>query len=229
MSRARVFAILLGALLVIGGVTAVLLLPGAGDGKGASSDDGADARARQAARAAAGAATATVSPPTAETSTTPVLSPEQKALAEIGYTDPDDYGTLSTLCAELAADDVYLSPDHTLSPDQITEARGMLIVCPQHPLAGELQAAIKRGQQHADLEAKGEIFYAGTFRVGDEVPPGTYAVEGDVENCYWERTNASGEIIDNNFVVGAKRVQVTIASSDYSFHSEGCGEWRKVG
>lgn len=39
----------------------------------------------------------------------------------------------------------------------------------------------------------------------------------------------NGEIIANNFVGGAKRVQVTIRSGDYSFTSRGCGQWRKVG
>lgn len=231
MPSARTLAILTGAIIAVGGITAaVLLIPGAGNDTSATTeaaDDGADERARQAAEAAAGAASATVPPPT---STTPPLSPEQQALAEIGYTDPGSYTTLSMLCADLTADDTYLSPDHTLSPDQVREAQGMLIVCPQHPLAPQLRDAVTRGQQHADRRARGEIFYDGTHRVGaGGVQPGTYAIEGDISDCYWERTSASGDIIDNNFVVGARRVEVTVAGSDYSFHSDGCGEWRKVG
>ncbi|OLF11361.1 hypothetical protein BU204_30295 [Actinophytocola xanthii] len=83
--------------------------------------------------------------------------------------------------------------------------------------------------ESARLEAAGELFYEGTFRVGVDVQPGTYAVEQASAGCYWARLDETGETIDNNFVEGASRVEATISASDYSFHNEGCGQWRKVG
>jgi len=70
------------------------------------------------------------------------------------------------------------------------------------------------------------MFSSGAFQVGTEIQPGTYAVEGEINDCYWERLDRNGEIIDNNFVNAAKRVQVTIRKSDYSFNSERCGQWK---
>lgn len=64
--------------------------------------------------------------------------------------------------------------------------------------------------------------------VGKEIKPGTYFVT-DADGCYWERTNRNGATIDNYFTNGARRVQVTIRSSDYSFNSERCGEWHPAG
>lgn len=71
-------------------------------------------------------------------------------------------------------------------------------------------------------------FGSGTFKVGDTVRPGTYVSESDVplDGCYWERTDADGNIIDNNFIGSAFRVQVTIADGDYSFTSSKCGRWK---
>ncbi|MFD5327579.1 hypothetical protein [Streptomyces sp. NPDC127092] len=63
---------------------------------------------------------------------------------------------------------------------------------------------------------------------GDTIPPGTYRAEGKMENCYWERTSESGEIIDNNFATSARKITITIRSSDGQFTSEGCEVWKPV-
>lgn len=75
--------------------------------------------------------------------------------------------------------------------------------------------------------------YAGPHTVGPEpqageiAKPGTYIVR-DVENCYWERLSDTGEIIDNNFVTAAPRVEVAIRESDYAFNSDDCGRWVQI-
>ncbi|MGW6455522.1 hypothetical protein ACWF94_06260 [Streptomyces sp. NPDC055078] len=61
-----------------------------------------------------------------------------------------------------------------------------------------------------------------------EIAPGTYRTKGDLEDCYWERTTRSGEIIDNNFATSAQVITVTIRASDGQFTSEGCGTWKPV-
>lgn len=62
----------------------------------------------------------------------------------------------------------------------------------------------------------------------ETIPPGTYQSKGKMENCYWERTSESGEIIDNNFATSARSITVTIRSSDGQFTSEGCAVWKPV-
>lgn len=58
--------------------------------------------------------------------------------------------------------------------------------------------------------------------VGSDVSPGTY-VTFDVNDCYWETLDDTGEINDNNFISSAPRVEVTIRESDFAFNSRGCG------
>lgn len=58
--------------------------------------------------------------------------------------------------------------------------------------------------------------------VGSDVSPGTY-VTFDVDGCYWETLDNTGEINNNNFVSSAPRVEVTIRESDFAFNSHGCG------
>lgn len=61
-----------------------------------------------------------------------------------------------------------------------------------------------------------------------EIAPGTYRTKGQLEDCYWERTSRSGEILDNRFATSAQEVTVTIRASDGQFTTRGCGDWRKV-
>lgn len=77
------------------------------------------------------------------------------------------------------------------------------------------------------VEGIPNTLFGGSHTVGTDVEPGTYVVF-DVEGCYWERLDANGEIIDNNFVSAAPRVQATIRPGDFAFNSEGCGRWVEV-
>ncbi|MEU0275363.1 hypothetical protein [Streptomyces sp. NPDC006307] len=61
-----------------------------------------------------------------------------------------------------------------------------------------------------------------------KIPPGTYRAKGQMEDCYWERTSKSGEILDNNFATSAREITVTIRSSDGQFTSERCAVWKPV-
>ncbi|MFI0929697.1 hypothetical protein ACH4TP_38100 [Streptomyces sp. NPDC021012] len=62
----------------------------------------------------------------------------------------------------------------------------------------------------------------------ETIPPGTYQAVGKMDGCYWERTTEGGEIIDNNFATSARRITVTIRSSDGQFTSERCEVWKPV-
>lgn len=76
-------------------------------------------------------------------------------------------------------------------------------------------------------------FSEGVELVGKDVQPGryettSYMTGGRVVNCYWERSR-NGQIVANNFVSGASKVTITIASGDDAVTTRGCGDWVKVG
>lgn len=73
-------------------------------------------------------------------------------------------------------------------------------------------------------------YYSGVYVVGTDIQPGVYEATGELDGCYWERQDANGEIIDNNFMSAAARAEVTIQASDYAFMTEGgCGGWIQIG
>lgn len=122
----------------------------------------------------------------------------------------------------------WMRNEWPVSPNQVHEAETALLLCPDHPDGPAIRTRIAdQGALTSELK-NSRAFYDGNYRVGKGVEPGTYFTTDDVENCYWERLDANGEIIDNNFVSKAFRVEATIASSDFSFHTEGCGLWRQV-
>ncbi|WP_371583225.1 transposase [Streptomyces sp. NBC_01314] len=154
---------------------------------------------------------------------------EEERLDSFGRPDEEgdlqSLGVLYSICAESAPRN-YLDSANEV---QKKEIRGAFLLCPVHPQARKYRKQIKDAQERDKLRAEGRVFGEGVHRVGpDEIKPGTYFVT-DVEGCYWERTDANGETLDNNFVTAAKRVQVTIIASDYSFNSRSCGEWQPVG
>jgi len=71
-------------------------------------------------------------------------------------------------------------------------------------------------------------FGNGKFLVGDDIMPGTYAINRKVTDCYWERSDAQGNIIDNNFISIAPSITVTVGVNDAGFTSTGCGNWELV-
>ncbi|WP_319463787.1 hypothetical protein [Micromonospora sp. RTP1Z1] len=154
-----------------------------------------------------------------------IVTAVEKQAYKISKYDDQDISMLYEICAAVDPEDVYAEAGFAASSEQIPEINGALTLCPAHPYAKRWRQAVQRGKVDADLEAQGRLFGSGTYRVGKEIKPGTY-VTTDVEGCYWERQNRSGNIIDNYFTSGARRVQATIRSSDYAFHSENCGEWR---
>lgn len=78
--------------------------------------------------------------------------------------------------------------------------------------------------------AKTTIPSSGTFKVNQQIVPGTYQAHyGD--SCYWARLSAGStdSYIDNDFESGPGYAYVTIESSDFSFETSDCGTWTKVG
>ena len=77
---------------------------------------------------------------------------------------------------------------------------------------------------------KAPVIRAGTWRVPQEVKPGTWRTTGG-DGCYWERLRGfSGrlsDIIANEIVEGA--AVVTIKASDKGFATHGCAPWKRIG
>lgn len=152
---------------------------------------------------------------------------ETEAVTAAEYDEPEDIVHLYELCAEVVG--YYAEKGQELSDSQVVEARGMLTLCPGAPQAKRVQSNIDRVAALADERSAGVRFGEGSYRVGKEVKPGTYYIPKADKGCYWQRLDKRGEILDNNFVSAATRVEVTIRKTDYTFASEGCGgEWRRV-
>lgn len=67
----------------------------------------------------------------------------------------------------------------------------------------------------------------GTYRVGTDIPPGTYRTRNNSSGCYWKRmSDFSGNldsILANDFT--NDHTVVTILPGDVGFATDGCGTW----
>ncbi|WP_053710044.1 hypothetical protein [Streptomyces sp. NRRL B-3648] len=158
------------------------------------------------------------------------MSDTEIKAVQVAYGDEESLDSLAVLygiCAQSGSESwSYLQ--QAGSKEQLAEVRGALLLCPDHPDKSKVEKLVGSAANRNKLEGEGRVFGNGVYRVGSGIQPGAYYVL-DVEGCYWERTDANGETIDNNFISEAKRVQVTIRASDYSFNSESCGQWQPVG
>lgn len=101
------------------------------------------------------------------------------------------------------------------------------VLCPDQQPALDLALSGTARQSHFD---DGKYVVSMVPNARATVQPGTYSVKDTpVSNCYWERRDAQGHIVENNFVHVAQRVTVTILATDKTVVSQGCGEWTRVG
>jgi hypothetical protein len=64
----------------------------------------------------------------------------------------------------------------------------------------------------------------GTYKVGTDIAPGTYASAGPVNGtCSWKRASAANETIDN--AITKKPQVVAIEATDATFKTSGCQAW----
>ncbi|RVW03038.1 hypothetical protein EGT50_10035 [Rhodococcus xishaensis] len=189
---------------------------------------------------------------TSPTSTTPApttaVSPEQALYSEYSSAltaagidfRPGSDGTMywdKLTCEELRSGELdpydFATRYGVYRPTDANEGRRSIlmvpILCPdQQPIvdqaiAGDVRETTFRGGKR--LIGNGlELSPLGGYYLS----PGTYQTEKPVTDCYWERSDANGNIIDNNFVTLAPSVTVTIAPTDSGFTSKGCGIWKLV-
>lgn len=90
------------------------------------------------------------------------------------------------------------------------DVAGVRVYCPEYVPA-------------LDLVLNG--FHDGTHIVGVEIDAGTYRTYAGVANCYYERNDGSGTILENNFASSAHNgLTVTVNDGD-GLVTEGCGLW----
>lgn len=146
----------------------------------------------------------------------------------------DSIATLYGICAKMAG----IPIDEVRSGGQADELAGAVMVCPDHPKIDTMKATVVSGEVLvAEEKAKAEAVENGTYiasrdtpyRVGTEVQPGTYRTTGEFSDCYWEISDAAGNIMDNNFATFATDITVTIPATAAGFTTKSCGGWMKVG
>lgn len=116
---------------------------------------------------------------------------------------------------------------------KVAEEVAIPVLCPDQAHQIELAKAgdFDRGTYSRLAEGSYTIGTSGAddARVAE---PGTYRIEGNIQDCYWERSDGHGNIIDNNFVTAATSLTVTIAESDGMFTNRGCSRgtnyWERI-
>jgi len=67
----------------------------------------------------------------------------------------------------------------------------------------------------------------GFYLVGSEIAPGIWRSNGTQDDCYWEISTATGDIISNHF--GMAGGTMFVPSSGFQVMLEDCGTWTFIG
>jgi hypothetical protein len=234
-----------------GVVVAVVLVSGcSGSADGGQGAAGAPAATPAVTTVPAGTSTAAV-PPTdlpfstedPYATTEPVFPPGpegeiDKLAHEKGWEVDEFYGSASAFVADMCASLPTSAVDGKSRPQWLAEGSyldgdGKAVLQAGVPKLCPKWAPVVKQAASGDYD---RWFGNGTWVVSSKatadgeqtMPPGTYRAEGEMDGCYWERTSESGEIIDNNFATSARKITVTIRSSDGQFTSERCAVWKPV-
>lgn len=130
------------------------------------------------------------------------------------------------ICAQTAGTPI----DSVVGAAETAELEGALMLCPEHPKATAIQANIAAGkelraaqEEVAKATAEGRLVGEGSYLVGPDVQPGTWQSVGDkVENCYWEVSDAQGNIMANNYIRIAPQFTIEVPTSASGFTVRGC-------
>lgn len=64
----------------------------------------------------------------------------------------------------------------------------------------------------------------GFYLVGKEIAPGVWRSSGDLDDCYWEITTKTGDIIDNHFGMAGGTMYIPQSAFQVRLDKE-CGDW----
>lgn len=151
-----------------------------------------------------------------------VPSAMEKELAVAAYGNEAKHESpvyLHSICAVTAGHYV----DSPLSDAQAREARAAMKLCPDHPKRAQIEANATEGEAQSADQAEGRMVGPGKYLVGTDVQPGTWQSQGaKVEDCYWEISDASGNILQNNFISVAPQFTIRIPATAAGFTASGC-------
>lgn len=114
------------------------------------------------------------------------------------------------------------------------ELQGATLLCPNHPMAADMKATALAGVElYAKTKAEeaaskkaiaeGRQVGEGNYLLGVDVQPGTWQTVGEkVTDCYWEISDAQGNIIANNFVSTAPQFTLEVPPGPGGFTVQGC-------
>lgn len=151
------------------------------------------------------------------------LSDDDETITELEAERDELQGELESVAADLES---ITAERDELSGDleTITEERDAAQADAEEAETREADAAAEAAEEEA--QAASANFGDGSWRVGEDIDPGTYRAEGS-DACYWERLSGFsgelGDIISNDFSSGP--TTVTIAEGDAGFTSQRCGTW----
>jgi hypothetical protein len=153
------------------------------------------------------------------TSASGTASPAEKEAAT-GYSkDLDGAKHLYGLCAMTAGHYV----EGSVSSSQAKEITRALTLCPDHPKRAQLEANAASALAEESDSTSGKLVGPGKYLVGKTIQPGTWQSQGEkVEDCYWEISDAQGNIIKNNFISVAPQFTIAIPPTASGFTATGC-------
>lgn len=134
--------------------------------------------------------------------------------------------SLYSLCTRLSGPPI----DKVFTANQARELEGAYMLCPEHPKAAVIEATLAYGRTLVTAEdasklalEEGRQVASGHYLIGVDIEPGTWETVLDkVTNCYWEISDAQGNIIQNNFVSTAPRFSIDVPAYAAGLTLEGC-------
>ncbi|MDQ0733782.1 hypothetical protein [Arthrobacter agilis] len=153
---------------------------------------------------------------------------EQKALTT-AYGDEAEPTSIETLYGMCATTSGY-PIDAVGTGPQARETSGAVLLCPDHPKIDAIKAGITKGMAQDGIEAamaedrkNGKLLASGSYLIGTEAVPGTWQSQGEkVTDCYWEVSDAQGNILANNFINVAPPFTISVPADAAGLTIEGC-------
>ena len=73
-------------------------------------------------------------------------------------------------------------------------------------------------------------FSDGTYRVGQDISPGTYQNSDSSRTCYWKRLSGFSGALDDiiTSAIGGSIQIVAVKPSDAGFSANRCGTWQRI-
>lgn len=119
-------------------------------------------------------------------------------------------------------------PTVTATSEQTVTATRTVTAKPKPAPTRTVTVTAKPKLKHRDGGSTGTIG-DGTYVVGSEIAIGNYKSSGGASDlCYADTETESGDILDQQVSQGAP-VVIRITSQAYTFESDGCGTWTKIG